>query len=101
MGYMTATSLQTKANVSDSGATMPVKQIPEHAAETQLLVGRIILRKDELAQALNMSPRSIQNLMRRKLIPFYRLSSRFVRFDLPKVLNALDKFEINEVGRDR
>lgn len=96
---MNGRSIPTKADVSDSGATMPIKQIPEHAAKTQLLVGRVILRKDELARALNMSPRSIQNLMRRKAIPFYQLSSRFLRFDLSKVRAALDNFEVKEIGR--
>jgi hypothetical protein len=93
---MSVNSVQTKANVSHSGATVPVEQIPENAAKPSLL-----LRKDQLAHELNMSPRSIQNLMSRKMIPYYRLSSRFLRFDLRKVRNALDKFEVKEVGRDR
>ena len=94
---MNANRFQTKPNDSDSGATLPVRH--NAGAGTQP-IGHIILRKGELARQLNMSPRSIQNLMSRKMIPYYRLSSRFVRFDLLKVRNALDKFEVEEIGRN-
>jgi hypothetical protein len=59
----------------------------------------VFLRKDELARELKMSARSIQNLMRRRVIPHFRLSSRFIRFDLDKVRRALEKFEVHEIGR--
>jgi len=80
---MNTTSLQTTTNVSDSGGTGHRK----------------LILKTELAQALSVSPRTIDNWVRQKRIPVLRFSPRLVRFDLCKVLIALDKFEIREVGR--
>jgi hypothetical protein len=81
---MTAKSNQTVTNVSDSGATMQ---------------GLAMIRKKDLAKELNVSPRSIDNWVREKRIPVHRFSSRLIRYDLRRVRNALDKFEVREVGR--
>jgi excisionase family DNA binding protein len=73
--------------VSDSGAT--VRQ------------GLAMIRKKELAKELNVSTRTIDNWVRQKRIPVLRFSSRLIRYDLRRVQNALDKYEIREVGRAR
>lgn len=60
---------------------------------------RVLLRQKELARALGVSARSIDNLRARKAIPTIKISSRMVRFDLVAVLTALRRYEIREVGR--
>jgi hypothetical protein len=61
--------------------------------------GPAMIRKKDLAKELNVSPRSIDNWVRQKRIPVHRFSSRFIRYDLRRVRNALDKYEVREVGR--
>ena len=52
-----------------------------------------------VARRLGVSPRYVQTLVRRKVIPVIRLGRRCTRFDLSSVLTAVRKFEIEEVGR--
>jgi hypothetical protein len=58
-----------------------------------------LVKKKAVARAASLSPRTIDNLQRRKLIPYIRLSARCVRYHLPSVLAALRKFEVKEAGR--
>jgi len=58
-----------------------------------------MIRKRDLAKELNVSLRTIDNWVRKKLIPVHRFSSRLLRYDLRKVQNALDKYEVIEAGR--
>ena len=58
-----------------------------------------LVKKMAVARAASVSPRTIDNLQRRKLIPYIKLSARCVRYHLPSVLAALRKFEIREAGR--
>jgi hypothetical protein len=58
-----------------------------------------LLKRGQLARALNASSRSIDNWQRQRKIPFVRISPRCVRFHLPSVLAALRKFEVKEAGR--
>ena len=58
-----------------------------------------MIRKKELAKELNVSQRTIDNWVRQKRIPVHRFSSRLLRYDLRSVRNALEKFEVHEVGR--
>jgi hypothetical protein len=83
MGAMNSIRLQTKPNLSESGAT----------------VQRKLIRKNDLAKELNVSPRTIDNWVRQKRIPVHRFSSRLLRYDLHKVQSALGKYEVTEVGR--
>lgn len=58
-----------------------------------------LIGKRELKEALGVtSTRIIDSWMRRKMIPFFRLGHRTVKFSLPRVLEALDRFEIKAVG---
>jgi hypothetical protein len=58
-----------------------------------------LLKRTELARALNISPRSVDNFQKSKRIPVIRLTPRCVRFSLPAVVKALEKFEVQEAGR--
>jgi hypothetical protein len=58
-----------------------------------------LLKRPQLARAINVSPRTIDNFVARKIIPAIRISTRCVRFDLASVLAALRKFEVKETGR--
>jgi len=58
-----------------------------------------LVTKPDLAEQLNLSVRSIDNLVRRRAIPIIRLSGRCVRFDPEAVRRALNKFEVWEAGR--
>ena len=63
--------------------------------------GRRLLTKRELAAALNVSERTIDNWVAQKRIPYLRLSARLLRFSLPKVEAALARYEVKEVGARR
>jgi excisionase family DNA binding protein len=58
------------------------------------------LTKQELAAELGLKRRGIEELMRRRKIPFLSLGHRTVRFELPKVEKALGKFEHKAVGQE-
>ena len=58
-----------------------------------------LLKRPQLAQAINVSCRTIDNWQRQKRIPFLKLSPRCVRYSLQRVLEALRKFEVKEAGR--
>ena len=83
MGEMDSKSFQTKPNLNESGAT----------------VHRKLIRKNDLAKELNVSPRTIDNWVRQKRMPVHRFSPRLLRYDLQKVQNALRKYEVIEAGR--
>ena len=60
-----------------------------------------LLSKREVAAILGVSPRTIDNWISQKRIPYLRLSARLARFSLPKVEAALNRYEIKEVRGDR
>jgi excisionase family DNA binding protein len=64
-------------------------------------LGRHFLSKQELALAIGVSPRTIDNWMAQKRIPFLRLSARLIKFNLERVKAALARYEIKEVGACR
>ena len=62
---------------------------------------KTLISKRELAAILGVSERTIENWLAEKRIPRLQLSARLQRFNLPKVLNALGRYEIKEVGARR
>ena len=56
-----------------------------------------LVTKPVVAKAASTSPRTIDNWMRQKRIPFIKLSPRCVRFHLPSVLAALRQFEVQAI----
>jgi excisionase family DNA binding protein len=57
-----------------------------------------LLTKQELAERLGLKIRGVESLVERRKIPALRISGRCVRFSWPRVLAALAKFEIKEIG---
>ena len=58
------------------------------------------LTKESLRARLNLpSKRIVEELMRKRKIPYVKLGHKTVRFHWPKVEAALAKLEIQEVGR--
>jgi excisionase family DNA binding protein len=57
-----------------------------------------LLTKMELAAILAVSPRTTDNWIAQKRIPYFRLSPRLMRFDLRKVQIALERYEVKEIG---
>ncbi len=58
------------------------------------------LNKDELAARLGLKKRGVEELMRRRQIPFMKLGHRTVRFYWPAVEKAVAKFELRAVGQE-
>jgi len=77
-----------------NGAAIPNVLPPLEATDDLVL-----LRRRELAHRLGLSPRSVDNLTAKKLIPYIKISPRCVRFSLEAVLRALNRLEIREAGR--
>jgi excisionase family DNA binding protein len=67
----------------------------------ELIFGRHLLSKKELAVAIGVSARTIDNWIAQKRIPFLRLSARLIRFNLERVMTALARYEIKEIGAYR
>jgi len=73
---------------SQNGSTEPTAGCPA-----------LIITKPELARELRVSIRTVENMMAQRIIPFIRATKRSIRFHLPRVLAALEKREVREVGR--
>ena len=59
-----------------------------------------LLNKEEIRRALNLpSTRMIDELMRKRKIPYIKLGHKTVRFSLPEVILALDNLKISAVSR--
>jgi hypothetical protein len=59
-----------------------------------------VLTKEQLAAKLSFaSTRMVDELMRKRKIPFYRWGHRTVRFSWRRCQEALAKFEIKAVGQ--
>jgi hypothetical protein len=78
---------------------MTTKGITQNTHDNSAATDATLLKRLELARALSMSSRSVDNLQRAKKIPCIKISPRCVRFHLPSVLAALGKFEVKEAGR--
>ena len=60
----------------------------------------LYLNKVELAERLRLpSKRAVEEMMRRRKIPYITLGHRTVRFYWPAVEKALAKFEIKAAGQ--
>jgi len=83
---------------TSNGATIPNVLPTLQATDDLSLLNPALLKR--LARAINVSGRSVDNLVARHMIPCVRISPRCVRFDLQAVLKALRKFEVRESGRE-
>lgn len=72
--------------------TPPAGRLPltgeQIAVQTKLL-----LTKRELSRALPMPERTIEKLVARGVLGCLRITPRMVRFELPRVLEALRRYE--------
>ena len=68
----------------------------EKTAVKEIAQPNIITRR-ELARRLSLSPRSIDTMQRRKMIPVIKLSPRCARFNFQEVLRALSRFTVKDV----
>jgi hypothetical protein len=64
-------------------------------------LGCHFLGKRQLAFSLGVSARTVDTWISEKRIPFLRLSPRLIRFELNRVLTALGRYEVHEIGRGR
>ena len=71
------------------------------AKKTATLPKPSLLTIEELAKELRMSYRGIQDMTANRTIPVIRIGRRFTRYSLPRVLDALARFEVKEVGCPR
>jgi excisionase family DNA binding protein len=69
-----------KANITE-------EQVIDRAADG-------LLSKKEVAARLRISPRTLDQWMRKKRIPFLKIG-KTVRFRFPAVLEKLNRFEVN------
>jgi hypothetical protein len=60
--------------------------------------GLELLSREQLAEILGLSPRTLSTLKKEKKIPFLRLSARCHKYILADVLAALKRFQINAVS---
>jgi excisionase family DNA binding protein len=58
------------------------------------------LNKSQLAERLGVTRRVVEEMMRRRKIPYLSLGHRTVRFFWPTVERALSKFEHRAVGQE-
>jgi len=56
-----------------------------------------MLKKKEMAKVLRISLRTLDTMMTKRIIPYTRLTTRSVRFSLPKVMAALERRETKEI----
>ena len=79
---------------------MTTKDLPKETHNTTGAVDHLaLLKRLQLARAINVSARTVDNWQKQKRIPYLKLSARCVRYHLPSVLAALRKFEVKEAGR--
>ena len=86
--------MQNRTNETHHVASTPNVLVPLSVHDDLAL-----LKRPQLARAINVSPRTIDNFVARKIILTIRISARCVRFDLGAVLKALKRFEVKEAGR--
>ncbi len=67
------------------------------SASGSAVSGPALLKRQQLAKAVNVSARTVDNWQKQKRIPFLKLGIRCVRFHLPSVLAALKRFEVKEI----
>ena len=60
------------------------------------------LRKEQAAEYLNISIRTLSDWMRRRIVPFSKISHRICLFRITDLDRAMDRFRVRAVGeRDR
>ncbi len=77
----------------------PIKKKRMAALDQALSSGNEnLMNKAQLAEKLALTVRGIECLVEQKKIPVLRISRKCVRFSFPRVIAALQKFEVQSVG---
>ena len=74
------------------------RSIPNVLVPLSVTADLALLKQPQLAKAINVSARTVDNWQKQKRIPYLKLSARCVRYHLPSVLAALQKFEVKEIS---
>jgi hypothetical protein len=77
----------------------PVARPLVKQTQQEIYEGNRLATLDEVAAALGTSKRFVQSLVARKAIPVIRISKGCTRFELPRVMAAVRRFELQEMGR--
>ena len=75
-----------------SGVTATICNKKANMSENRLL------NIKDLAAAIPMPVRTVQTLKDQRKIPFLRIGRRTIRYELSKVIEALQKFEVKAVS---
>ncbi len=68
------------------------------ATNQQTISNTELLTKEQLAECLNLpSTRMVDELMRKRRIPYIKLGHKTVRFRLPAVIEAISRLEVHAV----
>lgn len=77
----------------------PYKNKERAGTAAALPIAAELIDKEEVRRRLNLpSVRMVEELMRKRKIPFIRLGHRTVRFSWPKVLEAVSRFKHRAIG---
>lgn len=57
-----------------------------------------LLTKSQIAERLNITKRTVELAIKNKRLPFIKLTNKTIRFEWPKVEDALRRFEVKAVG---
>ena len=66
--------------------------------KTKTNLSDVLVTKRDVARAAHVSLRTVDAWMKQKRIPFVRLSNRCVRFNLPAVMGALERYTVEAVA---
>ena len=72
----------------------------KHITENSIQEGEYMVTRvknitvQEIAEHLKISTRSVFNLTKQRKIPFKKISKKCLRFDIEKVEEALNRFEV-------
>lgn len=77
----------------------PVARPLVKQTQQEIYEGNRLATLDEVAAALGVKKRFVQSLVARKAIPVIRISKGCTRFELPRVMAAVRRFELQEMGR--
>jgi excisionase family DNA binding protein len=70
------------------------RMIESSSSTNSALLTKPVLNKPEAAELLIIKPRTLDDWMRKKRIPFCKLPSGAVRFRTDQLLEFLSKFEV-------
>ena len=80
---------------------MRAKKSGDQGNGEALLIPPLLTGYPALSDWLQIPTRTLRTLVQRKAIPHLRLGHRLIMFEPTKVLAALERFEVAEVGRRR